>query len=172
MSSEKYSIRARELADETEQKFDYFVTGLSAALVSYLVPKVEATALGFNPATLELFAILLFVASTLAGLKRIEASVRLRSVIAFKHRSTEAAADLQDAAREGRSLVSVKTDKVRSPEQMRRLQAFAAEQAEKTIEESKAIEKTKRRWYSARTLALSAGFLSLLAASVWRGYCQ
>jgi hypothetical protein len=172
MSDEKYSTHALELADDAEQKFDYFMTGLSAAIVGYIAPKLQPNALGLNPQTLELVSMLLFVGAVFAGFKRIEAAIQLRRAVGLRHQSTEFAAEIQDALRGGGEgqVVSVRDNTATPPEQLRRHQAEFVRRADERIKESQQLERVRMRWYSARSFAMVVGFLTLLAANLWKGY--
>lgn len=170
MSDEKYSTRALELADEAEQRFDYFITGLSAAIVGYIAPKLQPNALGLNPQTLELVSMLFVVGAVFAGFKRIEATSKLRRAVGLKHQSTEFAGEIQDALRGEGQVVSVRDNTATPSEQLRRHQAEFVRIADKRIKESQQLERMRSRWYSARYLAMVVGLLTLLAANVWKGY--
>lgn len=170
MSDEKYSTQALELADQAEQKFDYFMTGLSAAIVGYIAPKLQPNALGLNPQTLELVSMLLFVGAVFAGFKRIEATIQLRRAVGLRHQSTEFASEIQDALRGEGQVVSVRDNTATPPEQLRRHQAEFVRRADEQVRESKQLERVRLRWYSARYCAMVVGFLALLGANVWKGY--
>ena len=170
MTDQKYSTTALELANEAEQKFDYFMTGLSAAIVGYIAPKLEPNALGLNPQTLELVSMLLFVGAVFAGFKRIEATIQLRRAVGLRHQSTEFASEIQEARRGEGHFVSVRDDTATPPERLRRHQAEFVRRADERIRESQQLETVRMRWYSARYFAMVAGFLTLLAANVWKGY--
>jgi hypothetical protein len=69
---DKSSAVAREAYREASQRFEYFILGVSVALVAYGGKTLETEKLGINPYTLEVAALLLFTASVVVGFKRIE----------------------------------------------------------------------------------------------------
>ncbi|HSS50357.1 MAG TPA: hypothetical protein VLX28_15580, partial [Thermoanaerobaculia bacterium] len=98
---EQTSTKTFELWLEAAQKFDYFMTGLTAAIVGYLAPMLQPKRLGWNPQTVELLALILLLAAVLAGLKRIEASVCVLSVGVARLQQGEAAEELYQAMTSG-----------------------------------------------------------------------
>jgi hypothetical protein len=68
-------------------------------------------------------------------------------------------------------VVSVRTNEVAPPEQLRREKDAFMRRADERIKESKQLEKERQRWYSIRFYSIVIGFLALLAASIWKGYC-
>ena len=75
--SEKRSIIAFEHYREGEQRFEYFITGISTALCAYVGQTLQPQKFGFNPYTLEVLALALVVASIIVGFKRIELGISL-----------------------------------------------------------------------------------------------
>jgi hypothetical protein len=73
--SEKRSIIAFEHYREGEQRFEYFITGVSTALCAYVGQTLQPQRFGFNPYTLEMLALTLVVASIILGFKRIETGI-------------------------------------------------------------------------------------------------
>src|SRR5215831_5271718 len=73
--SEKRSIIAFEHYREGEQRFEYFITGVSTALCAYVGQTLQPQRFGFNPYTLEVLALALVVASIILGFKRIETGI-------------------------------------------------------------------------------------------------
>ncbi len=60
---------------EAAQKLDYFLVGLSAAIVSFEVRDFHPDVIGMNPGTVELTGITLILASMAFGLRRLRAFV-------------------------------------------------------------------------------------------------
>ena len=71
--SEARSLLAHQRHSDAAQKFDYLITGLTGALCAYIAkdwkPKKPDS---FGPEALELIALLVLFASSVAGFKRIE----------------------------------------------------------------------------------------------------
>ena len=60
---------------DASQRFDYFILGLSVALVAYAGKTLQPEKLGVNPYTLEVASLLVLIASIVAGFKRIEQTI-------------------------------------------------------------------------------------------------
>jgi hypothetical protein len=78
--SEKRSIIAFEYYREGEQRFEYFITGISTALCAYVGQTLQPQRFGFNPYTLEIISLALLVASIILSFKRLELGVWLHSL--------------------------------------------------------------------------------------------
>jgi hypothetical protein len=75
--SEQRSIISFEHYREGEQRFEYFITGISTALCAYVGQTLQPQKFGFNAYTLEVFALALVVASIILSFKRIELRISL-----------------------------------------------------------------------------------------------
>jgi hypothetical protein len=64
---------------ESEQRFEYFITGISTALCAYVGQTLQPQKFGFNAYTLEVFSLALVVISIIFGFKRIELGIALKS---------------------------------------------------------------------------------------------
>jgi hypothetical protein len=73
--TEQRSLIAYDHWRLASDKVDYFVLSISAALTAYLGQHAVVTPLAVDPATLELASLLLFAASTVFGIDRIQANV-------------------------------------------------------------------------------------------------
>lgn len=165
------SVRAFEMWRESSEKFDYFMAGLGAAIVGYLVPKVEATVIGFNTQTLELLAVLSLIGSTYAGIKRIEHSVHLMRVTTGRLEQVESAGRFSLALHGTETRMIKKETGV--PFTQEELQDLLKNR-ETLVEIAKVLEKNigdkYERMYKLRTGLLIGGFLLILAARIWGGY--
>lgn len=70
--AEEKSMIVFEGAREGQQKFDYFVAGLTGALFAYIAQTYVPEKFGFDPAGLEPLALLFLAVSFFLALKRIE----------------------------------------------------------------------------------------------------
>jgi hypothetical protein len=77
---EQRSLVAFEHYREGEQRFEYFITGISAALVAWVGQTLQPRKIGCNPYTLEVASIALVVASIILGFKRIETGIFLHQL--------------------------------------------------------------------------------------------
>jgi hypothetical protein len=162
--------RAYELWRESAEKFDYFMAGLCAAVLGYLAPKFESARIGFNPESVELLALLSFVGAFFASFKRLESTVHLQRIGIGRLEELEAKERLENAIREGTTILDSDTKTVMDREKVQAL----LETRKSIVEISRTMEKslgTKAvRWYTVRYYLLVAGFLLLIAARVWKGY--
>src|SRR6266404_3603754 len=78
--SEKRSLIAFEHYREGQQRFEYFITGVSTALCAYVGQTLQPQKFGFNPYTLEVLSVGLVVASIILGFKRIERGILLNQL--------------------------------------------------------------------------------------------
>jgi hypothetical protein len=72
---EQRSLIAYEYWKDSSQRFDYFVTGVTGALVAFVAQAYHPEKIGLTPNSLELLSIFLLVGSVIAGFKRVEANV-------------------------------------------------------------------------------------------------
>jgi hypothetical protein len=75
--SEKRSLIAFEHYREGEQRFEYFIAGVSTALCAYVGQTLQPQKFGFNPYTLEVLSVGLVVVSIVLSFKRIESGIFL-----------------------------------------------------------------------------------------------
>jgi hypothetical protein len=68
---EKRSILAYESLREAEQRFEYFLLGVSVALCAFAGQTLQPEKLGWSAYTFEIISILLIVASVVAGVRRL-----------------------------------------------------------------------------------------------------
>lgn len=155
---------------EADQKFDYFMVGLSGALAGYLGQGFSPEYLGWSPDMVELASILLFVAAVFAGLKRIEKSVHLIRVNYHLVTKRDLANTVAQAIRDGTPFVERGTDKVMAPDELKKHQT----EVEKSVQFAKdlidKIGKKSHFWYWVRTYALVVGLTMLIIARVWKAY--
>ena len=75
--SEKRSLITFEHYREGEQRFEYFIAGVSTALCAYVGQTLQPQKFGFNPYTVEVLAVGLVVTSIILSFKRIENGIFL-----------------------------------------------------------------------------------------------
>jgi hypothetical protein len=157
---------------DASQKFDYFVTGLTGTLTAYVGQTIHPFRLGANPATVELVALGLLVASVACGLKRIEATVTIYKLTSQRLYSEEAAGSLMDAAQHGQTMLNKSTGTVIGPEQaIRDAQAHQARAGAlfKEIEDAIAVASSRYSW---RNWLLFLGFTTLVLARILPAYIR
>jgi len=168
--AENGSVRAYEAWRDAAQRFDYFTTGISTAVLGYLVPQLQPARIGCSPETLELLALLVLVGSVFAGFKRIEGSVHLLRLGHSRLAHVENANALTAAVGEQVPLYSRETGKLVASEKIMEMVNAHGELVGTVKNLETKVSNRVRLWYSARYYLLIGGFLLLLAARVWKGY--
>ena len=73
------SLEAWKNVKQTQQKYDYFILGLSSALFAYLGAKFEPEAFSFSQNSFEIFALVFLANSILFGILRLESDIAMQS---------------------------------------------------------------------------------------------
>ena len=76
----KRSLLAYENWNRAQEKFDYFILGVIGALCAYLTQNLNPSALGLNPATAELLAVVFLMSSAIIGFLRVETGITIFSI--------------------------------------------------------------------------------------------
>lgn len=163
------SITAFGYFKEAEQKFDYFVCGVSGTLCAFLAERYTPARIGPNAATAELIAILLLVLSFYYGFRRIQMSVVCRRLNAVWLDVSEKRGGLISAF-EGGPVINRETGDVFSPEiTMAKIQQYER-QAELLDRDMATAGAKALTFYKRRNLYLFLGFGGLLAARLLKAY--
>jgi hypothetical protein len=168
MSTDR-SDKVYETYQQAVQKFDYFVLGVTGALCAYISQVYKPAQIGLNPGTLELLALLLLVASAVAGFRRVENTTQVTSLNHQYLRAQEERGILTSMTNGG-NLINESTGDILSPNMV----AHKIQEATKAIPALRLrIENAQNeasRLYSVRNGLLFAGFSALVAAKVWSAY--
>jgi hypothetical protein len=155
---------------ESSQRFDYYVTGLVAAAVVYLIKEYHPAPIGLNPPTIELVAIVLLAVSLFAGLTQLESKVTILRVTHDLSPKEEFLKKLR-TRRPGQKIASEKTPSVDLSEAeitaMESNLGTVVEKAKKSRDRHRTICKY---CYTVRNVGLLAGILLLLLAKVETPY--
>ena len=149
---------------EAIQKYDYFVAGVSLALVGYLGRAFQPAHIGWNAATVELLSIVALLVSAISGLKRVETNVTL---LATSHRrlyEQEAAGATASAAASGGMAINRSTGDVSSPAQLAQDAQSHYTFAQVADEACERLKTKTGRWYRVRNRSLWAGLVLLVLA--------
>jgi hypothetical protein len=160
------SRSAHQLWSESSQRFDYFVTGISIALVAYLAPTVAETTFQHWSGALQPLALFMFFAAAALGLKGIENSVVYRGANYEKLIADERTNLLFEGLHSGSTPTNPDTDSVVPLEQLkadRNASALRAKEAEKRMRQ---LGNLGRRLYSGRSWSLIAGLSLLIIARI------
>ena len=170
MSTER-SDSAWRAWKESSEKFDYFMAGLCSALTAYLGQGFKAVALGANPGTVELAAIVALCASVVAAFKRIEWTVTLFGAMQARVYHEEARGNLASAAQgAAQLLINQATGQLMTPAEALLTAEFHGTRATavgKKLDEYAAKAEAAYQW---RNRLLYLGFGLLVAARVWAAY--
>jgi hypothetical protein len=149
---------------EASQKFDYFVVGGALALVSYLGSNNAASAIGWNPGTLQLASATVVLLSAACGLKKAQTHLALLGAMQRRLYLHEMAGAHAQIALKGIPQLNEATGAIVSPQEAAaKADIFAAEAVEAKGVETKLATETERvaDW---RDRLLILGLLVLVAA--------
>jgi hypothetical protein len=166
--SSEQSNKLFEIWRESAEKFDYFVTGVTVAVVAYLGQNLRPERLGMNGHTLEIGATATLVASAAMGFKRIEGAVHFNRVHAQWMQALESKTEnVQAAAKSSLSLTG--SGVVTSQQLMQRAKQWdeAATMLDPVLKEIRDRVTFYYRW---RNGLLLAGFALLIVARTLPAY--
>jgi hypothetical protein len=168
MSTQR-SDKAYEQWRDASEKFDYFMTGLTGALVAYLGQSLHPSRLGLNVPSLEVLAVATLVTSAVLGFRRIETNVTLLRGQAKRLYGEEARGAMLEAATKGAGF-NASTGDVFSPRQL----IERAEVHRKGVENLRlSLDELAARagaYYQWRNRTLLLGFSLLVAARILPAY--
>jgi hypothetical protein len=161
---EERSLLVYQSYQDATGKVDNFITGVSAALVGYLGTQGVVGPLGFNPSTVQVAALVVFVAATYCGVMRMEYYATLLGTMHEQLHEEEQFSSLVVAASSGRMLQSSSTGRVMAPAQAAAQATGHKAEANAILQGMNRTAAKALRWYKWRDRCLLAG-LVLLAAS-------
>jgi hypothetical protein len=167
---EKRSLIAYEHYRDSEQRFEYFILGLSVALVAYVAQTAKPQRLGLSPYTVELFSVILIVASIIFGFIRIALMILAKRVNHEILHLGEKRGQLVPAR--GRSVLNTDSGEQLTPQQIEQelneIQLILPARQKQFGE----VSARAARYYRWRNSLLLAGFLGLLLAKVLGAYIR
>ena len=165
----KRSLLAYENWNRAQEKFDYFILGVIGALCAYLTQNMTPTALGLNPSTTELLAIVFLMLSAIAGFLRLETGINIFSINHQQLSLSEKKGSLTSSF-DGNSLINKETGQVLTPQQIDnevKLTNIAIPVLNDKIER---LNKKAVVLYNLRNYLLLFGFLLLVLSKCWIAY--
>ena len=151
--------------NEAAQKFDYFMAGLVGAIVAFVGQSFVPHRLGFNPSTLELFALVLLIASFWCAIKRIEIYTDfLRLTLQRDHLEDKAILLRKDTM--AGEVKEIDNGETLSLEKKKQLAYENVASANRVQEELKSKAGKAVKYYSFRNYLIIAGFVLLLISRV------
>ena len=154
---------------EASDKFDYFVAGVTGALVAYLGQNLKPVRIGANPSSLELLAMLLLLGATIMAFKRIETNIQLFKVMHRRLYAEESRGTLIEAALKGPGL-NASTGDVFTPAQMLSQASTHAVETKVIARVLDDLASETSRYYTWRNRLLLNGFAVLVFARVLPAY--
>jgi hypothetical protein len=163
------SLIAYEHWRESSQKFDYFMTGLSGALVAYIAETYSPQRIGWSPNSIELLSVFLLVASLVAGFKRIDYNVGAFKIMSQKLDAEEKLGSLT-ASMSNAPVLNVLTGEILTFTDIESKRAYYTQVI--SFSESKLKTWTDRSFkaYRLRNYLLVMGFSAIITSKIWLAY--
>ncbi len=165
--------KAYERWQISTEKFDYFVTGGTGALCAFVAQTGHFTRLGWNPSTLEAIALLILIASVVAGFMTIE---RMNDGMYYNHLQLHH----ETRARYLRFELDTHPDQQQFPDGVTGRPIDRAELEKRAADSAASARKLALRegptWAAImrsqnwRNWLLGAGFFTLIVARLWAPY--
>jgi hypothetical protein len=153
---------------ESEQRFEYFIIGISTALCAYVGQTLQPQRFGYNAYTLEVFSLVLVVTSVIFGFKRIEFGIWLTFL---NHHWLHLGEIRGELASRPQGLFNKETGDMWTPADIdKKIKQINEELPEtiKTIETAQA----KIRYYKCRNVFLLLGFVGLFVSKILVPYAH
>jgi hypothetical protein len=160
------SIIAFEHYRQAEQKFEYFITGLTCTFFAFLAKDFSPQALG-RPESAELLSLVLLLASIYFGFKRIDFSIR---VMHMNHEFLDAQEKRGNIVSNftGQPMVNALSGDYTDPAKVPAIAQDQAMRAEAAMSVLKKYQDKSKRCYDYRSLFLILGFVAVVVARVVR----
>jgi hypothetical protein len=168
--SEKRSIIAFEHYREGEQRFEYFIAGVSTALCAYVGQTLQPQRFGLNPYTLEVLSVGLIVASIILSFKRIENGIWLGHLNHTLLHMGEIRGELGSA--KGQPIINRETGDVITPAQSTQTVTDIDKSLPNVVKQIKCVQAKILKYYRWRNWLLLCGFLGLFVSKVLVPYTR
>jgi hypothetical protein len=170
--SEKRSVIAFEHYREAEQRFEYFITGISTALCAYVGQTLQPQKFGFNPYTLEVLSVGLVVASIVLSFKRIESGIVIKHLNHDVLHMAEIRGELVLASLKGQPFVNELTGDAFTPAQTKERIANIERSIPIRQKQIERVQAKVLKMYRLRNWLLLCGFLGLFISKVLVPYMR
>jgi hypothetical protein len=154
---------------ESSDKFDYFITGISGALVAFVGQNISPVRIGWNSGTVELLGLTVLLGSLLLGFRRIETNVTVFQLMHQRLHREEGRGNLL-AAYQGGTMLNSSTGDVLSPIEIEALALNLKAEKEVIAEKLEELSSQSGRFYRWRNRLLLAGFILLITARILPAY--
>lgn len=154
---------------QANEKFDYFVTGLTGALCAYISQTYNPGKISLSPGTLELISLLILIFSVFSGFRRIEKTIQTHR---YNHRSLYIAEQTGELVSNYSSGLAVNknTGEVLTTAQIQERVRVLKEAKPEVDKFADDAASAAGFWYTIRNYSLLFGFLFLVASKVWAVY--
>ena len=164
---EKRSIIAFEYYREGEQRFEYFITGISMALCAYVGQTLQAQKFGLNPYTLEVLSLALVVTSIIFGFKRIEVGISLKSL---NHQMLHLGEVRGVLVSNPQGFINQLSGEVLTPDEIKKRIATINKDLPNIEKDMKSAQDKILKYYRCRNWLLLCGFIGLFASKILPPY--
>ncbi len=156
--------------NEANQRFEYFVLGLSGALVSYSAQALKPHKLDWSAYSLEIFCLALLILSILVGFKMLELAIHCKRLNADALHLGETRGKLKAAYAKGGSALNEATGVVHTNQSLMEQIARLDQNIPKVQEALARFSAKGPKLYKIRNRLLGIGFLGLFIARVLTVY--
>ena len=157
-------------AQEADSKFDYFLAGITGAVLAYFVKDFAPQRLGANQSTIEIVGLLVIILSFYLSLMRIESSILIRRTQTRISEQSDKVAQTSKVLMEGKPAFESNSGRVIGLEELTRLKERSKGEKKFAVELFKNEEGRAKTIYDWRNRTLIFGFLILLLARVLGPY--
>ncbi len=165
--SETKSDRVHELWYNSARKFDYYITGLSVALVAYWGKLLSPTTNFVSRESLLALGLLVLLVSIYLGLRRMEKDIEATASNFRYLFLAEQAEVLESASAQSTLLHDVTQGSIQTPAQVKQ-RAGKFRSASKHAEDKTAdLGRVSQKLYKWRNRALGFGLLLAIASRLW-----
>lgn len=152
------------------EKFDYFMLGILGTLCAFIGQGYKPSKLGFNPASLELIALLALVSAVIFGFRRIEQTLLVTVLNQRELHAHEARGGMVAKMQDGRYLINEATGQVFTQEQATRRIVELTDTIQRTRPALESAKSAAHKYYGWRNRLALAGFGLLIVARVCSAY--
>ena len=168
--ADKRSIIAFEHYREGEQRFEYFITGVSTALCAYVGQTLQSQKFGFNSYTLEVLSVGLVVASIVLGFKRIQDGIFINQLNSDRLHKAEVRGELVLSSRKGQPFINKQTGDVITPIEAQKQIAYIEQVLPVRNKQIKSLQAKVAKLYRWRNRLLLCGFIGLFVSKILPPY--
>jgi hypothetical protein len=172
--SDKRSIIAFEHYREGEQRFEYFITGVSTALCAYVGQTLQPHQFGYNAYTLEVISLALIVGSIILSFKRLELGVTIHSLNHSRLHMGEVRGEYMSAFRENplSPILNKETGDFIPPEQIAKQIQVCGRYMRARDNQLRRAQARILKYYDWRNWLLLLGFLGLFISKILAAYSK